>query len=333
MKTYLVTGGAGFIGSHFITDTLTQTDDIRVINVDNLTYAGDLSHLDAIAGHPRYCFHKEDICNRKEVSALFARYKPEIVINFAAETHVDTSINRPEIFVRTNIMGTQVLLETAVQYPPRRFIQISTDEVYGALGKEGHFREYSALNPSSPYSASKAGADCMVLAYARTYGLMVNITRCTNNYGPRQHPEKLIPMVIKHCLQNRKIPVYGDGSNIREWLWVGDHCRAIQAVIRRGTSGEIYNIGSGSEYSNIQLVQMIVTETRDQLSHTDNLRKLPDEGLITFVKDRKGHDFRYALNTDKIRQELGWEAMMPIQEGIKATVKWYLEHEQSFKDQ
>lgn len=328
MQTWMITGGAGFIGSNFIHYIVNKYgNSIGIVNIDKLTYAGNLQYLSDIENQDNYIFIRADINDRKQIFDAFARYKPDIVVNFAAETHVDRSINDPTVFALTNIIGTQTLLEAAIKYPVARFIQISTDEVYGALGTEGYFSEASPLNPSSPYSASKAGADLMVSAFGKTYGLAWNITRCTNNYGHYQYPEKLIPLVIKSCLINQNIPIYGNGSNIRDWIWVYDHCRAVEMVVNQGTKGQIYNIGASCEISNIELVQMIINEVRKQIPPNDWRREKINPGLITYVKDRKGHDFRYALNTNKISAEIGWKPEVNLREGIRATVKWYLKNE------
>ena len=328
MKTILVTGGAGFIGSNFIRYQLGEYPDIRLVNLDALTYAGNLENLSDIADEPRYVFVKGDIRDRALVQKLFEKYAFDAVINFAAESHVDRSITEPELFLSTNIIGTQTLLDAAQhswslepgnkycrEYRAGvKFLQVSTDEVYGALGKSGLFSETTPLSPNSPYSASKASADLVVRAYHETYGLPVNITRCSNNYGPYQFPEKLIPLMIHNCQENRPLPVYGDGMQVRDWLYVEDHCRAIDTVLQRGRTGEVYNIGGNNEKANIEIVRLILSK----------LGK--DESLITHVKDRPGHDRRYAIDNTKITTELGWHPQYSFEKGMSMTINWYLEH-------
>lgn len=329
MKNILVTGGAGFIGSNFIKYMLSSHPDYKIINVDLLTYAGNLENLDEISNHSNYTFIKADICDRKAIKNIFKEHEIIYIVNFAAESHVDRSIEDPEIFLRTNVIGTQVLLDTAKRswkiYPDDKystdykagvkFIQISTDEVYGALGKEGQFVETMPLQPNSPYSASKASADLLVRAYHKTFGLPVNITRCSNNYGPYQFPEKLIPLMINNSMHDKELPVYGDGMQIRDWLHVQDHCDAIDCVIHKGVNGEIYNIGGNNEVANIDIVKMIIS----------NLGK--DTNLIKFVKDRPGHDRRYAIDSTKIQQELSWKPKMTFEKGILDTIQWYKNNE------
>jgi len=341
MKKLLVTGGAGFIGSNFIKYMLRKYKDYRVVNLDLLTYAGNLENLKELhAGTndnrdnetattqelDRYEFVKGDIADRKLVSELFEKYNFDYVVNFAAESHVDRSIEDPEVFLRTNIMGTQVLLDSAKNnwqigtdengYPIYRdnvkFLQVSTDEVYGALGKEGLFTEETPLAPNSPYSASKASADLIVRAYNKTYKLPINITRCSNNYGPYQFPEKLIPLMIANALEGKELPVYGDGMQIRDWLHVNDHCSAIDIVLHKGRIGEVYNIGGNNEKANIEIVKLII----------DRLNK--SEELIKYVKDRLGHDRRYAIDNTKITTELGWKPEYTFERGIEETIDWYL---------
>ena len=328
MKNILVTGGAGFIGSNFIRNMLAWHDDIRIVNMDALTYAGNLANLKDVSGYPGYIFIKADIRDRAKANEIFFAYEIDTVVNFAAESHVDRSIEEPEVFLTTNVMGTQVLLDTAKAHwkvnpgdkyctaykPGVKFLQVSTDEVYGALGETGLFTEDMPLMPNSPYSASKASADMVVRAYHTTFGLPVNITRCSNNYGPYQFPEKLIPLMINNCLKEKRLPVYGDGRQIRDWLHVNDHCAAIDAVLQRGVTGEIYNIGGNNEKANIEIVQLII--------HT--LGK--SEGLIQYVKDRLGHDRRYAIDNAKIRAQLRWEPVFTFEQGIRETVAWYLNH-------
>jgi dTDP-glucose 4,6-dehydratase len=323
----LVTGGAGFIGSNFIRYILRARPGVSVINLDKLTYAGNLENLAGLESHPRYSFIRGDICNRHLVSDIMSG-GVDAVINFAAESHVDRSIMDASPFVETNVRGTQVLLDAAAEYWRERFegraaagaerpvifIQVSTDEVYGSLGPEGRFTEESPLKPSSPYSASKAAADLLALAYHRTHGLPVIVTRCSNNYGPYQFPEKLIPLMITNALEGRPLPVYGDGLNVRDWLHVEDHCRALELVLFRGRPGEIYNIGGHGERPNIEVVQMIL-----------RLLNKP-ESLIRFVKDRPGHDRRYAIDPSKITRELGWRPRYTFEEGLAETVEWYVKN-------
>ena len=323
----LVTGGAGFIGSNFIKYMLANYP-YKIVNLDVLTYAGSLKNLQGIEDNPRYHFIKGDICDRELLDELFIKYEIDAVINFAAESHVDRSISDPEIFLKTNVLGTQALLDTAKNYWMEdvskkqnrvfkqgvKFIQISTDEVYGTLGKEGYFTEETNLAPNSPYSASKAASDMMVRAYYKTYGLPINITRCSNNYGPYQFPEKLIPLMIHQALQGKPLPVYGDGKQIRDWLHVYDHCRAIDIVLHKGKMGEVYNIGGNNERENIDFVKLI-------------LRYLEkNEALIQFVQDRLGHDRRYAIDNTKITNELSWSPFYTFEEGIKETIDWYIEN-------
>lgn len=309
----LVTGGAGFIGSNFVHYMRREHPEYEIVNVDALTYAGNLDNLAGMEEHPGYRFVQADISDRAAMEPLF-REGVDTVVNFAAESHVDRSIAQPDIFVRSNVSGTQTLLDLARKYGVGKYVQISTDEVYGTLGKEGMFTEETPLAPNSPYSASKAGADLMVRAYHETYGLPVNITRCSNNYGPYQFPEKLIPLMIRNALANKPLPVYGDGLNVRDWLYVEDHCSAIDLVIHRGRSGEVYNIGGGNERTNLQVVRTILREMGKP------------ESLITFVEDRLGHDRRYAIDASKIRRELGWTSKFDYETGIRATIQWYLSH-------
>lgn len=310
MKKILVTGGAGFIGSNFVHYMLDYHDDCYITNVDLLTYAGNLENLSLIHNHPRYQFVKADIVDYKNISQIVSQGY-DAIVNFAAESHVDRSIEDPGIFVRTNVLGTQTLLECAKRSGVKKFLQVSTDEVYGSLGPEGYFTEGSPLCPSSPYSASKTAADHLVLAYGHTFGLNVNITRCSNNYGPYQFPEKLIPLMISNALEDKALPVYGDGLNIRDWLHVKDHCRAIDIVLREANSGEVYNIGGNNERANIEIVRTIL----------QYLGKF--ESLITYIKDRPGHDRRYAIDPSKIKKDLGWEPKYTFEQGIKKTIEWY----------
>jgi len=311
----LVTGGAGFIGSNFVLYMINKYPDYHIINVDALTYAGNLENLRSVENHPTYKFVKADIADRAALEPLFQEGL-DAVINFAAESHVDRSILQPDIFVKTNIMGTQILLDLAKQAGVGKFLQVSTDEVYGTLGETGLFTEETPLQPNSPYSASKAGSDMLVRAYHETFGMNVNITRCSNNYGPYQFPEKLIPLMIQNALQDKQLPVYGDGLNVRDWLYVEDHCSAIDLVLHKGVSGEVYNVGGNNERNNIQVVKTILTELGKP------------ESLITYVKDRLGHDRRYAIDADKIRRELGWQPKCFYEGGIKATIQWYLSNKE-----
>jgi dTDP-glucose 4,6-dehydratase len=314
----LVTGGAGFIGSNFIHYVRREHPDYEIINVDLLTYAGNLDNLVGIEGTPGYRFVHADIADRQAMEPIF-REGVDVVVNFAAESHVDRSIADPGIFVKSNVLGTQNMLELSRQYKVQKYVQISTDEVYGTLGPEGLFTEETPLAPNSPYSASKAGADLLVRSYHETYGLPVNITRCSNNYGPYQFPEKLIPLMIRNALADQPLPVYGDGLNIRDWLYVEDHCSAIDLVIHKGRIGEIYNIGGRNERTNLQVVRTILQVLGKP------------ESLITFVEDRLGHDRRYAIDAEKIRRELGWKPKHDYESGIRATIQWYLDHQDWLK--
>ncbi|MDF2801512.1 MAG: dTDP-glucose 4,6-dehydratase [Anaerocolumna sp.] len=328
MKTILVTGGAGFIGSNFVKLLLEKHPEYKIINIDALTYAGNLDNLKDVDDNPNYEFIKVDIRNRDKIKDIFKNNDISSVVNFAAESHVDRSIEDPEVFLTTNIIGTQVLLDTAMKYwkvnpnnkyckefkPGVKFLQVSTDEVYGALGETGMFVETMPLMPNSPYSASKASADMIVRAYNETFGMPVNITRCSNNYGPYQFPEKLIPLMINNCLKEKDLPVYGDGMQVRDWLHVSDHCLAIDAVLHKGRDGEVYNIGGSNEKSNIEIVKLII----------NTLGK--SEALIKYVKDRPGHDRRYAIDNTKITTELGWEPTYTFEQGMKETIQWYLEN-------
>ncbi|ANY65362.1 dTDP-glucose 4,6-dehydratase [Paenibacillus sp. BIHB 4019] len=311
----LVTGGAGFIGSNFILYMINKYPEYHIINVDALTYAGNLENLRSIEQHPNYTFVKADITDKSAIEPLFAAGL-DAVLNFAAESHVDRSILHPEIFVQTNILGTQMLLDLSKQYQISKFVQVSTDEVYGTLGATGLFTEETPLAPNSPYSASKAGADLLVRAYHETFGLPVNITRCSNNYGPYQFPEKLIPLMIQNALQDKQLPVYGDGLNVRDWLYVEDHCSAIDLVLHKGRNGEVYNVGGNNERDNLHVVRKILQELGKP------------ESLIAYVQDRLGHDRRYAIDADKIRNQLGWQPQFAYESGIKATIQWYLNNKE-----
>jgi len=310
----LVTGGAGFIGSNFIRYVLQNHSDWEVTNLDKLTYAGNLQNLKDIENDPRYCFIRGDIADRELVNKLLEQ-DFDVVINFAAESHVDRSILDSSPFITTNVQGTQVLLEGTREHGLGLFLQVSTDEVYGSLGALGKFTEESTLLPNSPYAASKTAADCLCRAYSQTHGLAVIITRCTNNYGPFQFPEKLIPLVITNALEGKEIPIYGDGLNVRDWIHVHDHCRALDLIIQQDKPGEIYNIGGNNEKANLELVHCIL----------DIMGK--PRSFITFVADRLGHDRRYALEISKIERELGWRPAIPLEEGLRETVQWYINNE------
>ena len=315
----VVTGGAGFIGGNFVHYMLGQHPEDRIICLDALTYAGNLETLADVMENPKFKFVKGDITDRRRVYALFEAEKPDVVVNFAAESHVDRSIEHPEIFLQTNILGTSVLLDACRKYGIERYHQVSTDEVYGDLPLDRpdlFFTEQTNLHTSSPYSASKASADLLVQAYHRTYGVPVTISRCSNNYGPYHFPEKLIPLMIANALADKKLPVYGTGENVRDWLYVEDHCHAIDLVIRKGRVGEVYNIGGHNERTNMQVVKTVLQELGKP------------ESLIEHVADRKGHDRRYAIDPTKIHEELGWLPETTFDEGIRRTVKWYLEHKE-----
>ena len=312
MEKIMVTGGAGFIGSNFVRYMLDKYPDYEIVNLDSLTYCGNLENLQGIENNPNYKFIKGDITDKSLVFDIVS--KMDYVINFAAESHVDRSIEDPEIFIKSNILGTQVLLDAAKKYNIKKYLQVSTDEVYGSLGETGYFREDTPLSANSPYSASKAGADLMVRAYNKTFGLPVNITRCSNNYGPYQFPEKLIPLMISNALENEPLPVYGDGLNVRDWLHVYDHCTAIDLVLHQGKNGEVYNIGGNNEKKNIEIIKLIL----------ENLDK--PESLIKYVTDRPGHDRRYAIDSGKIQSELGWKPKYTFETGIAETIQWYLDN-------
>lgn len=329
MRRILITGGAGFIGSNFIHYLLKHKKGVEyVVNLDVLTYAGNLENLADVDLDSCYYFVKGNICDKELVEKLFCEYDFDTVVHFAAESHVDRSIVEPEIFLTTNVVGTQTLLDAAKRHwkvdpedkysrefrPGVRYLQVSTDEVYGALGKKGMFRETTPLSPNSPYSASKASADLLVRAYHQTYGMPVNITRCSNNYGPYQFPEKLIPLMIHNAQTDKPLPVYGDGMQIRDWLHVLDHCAAIYTVLTKGKTGEIYNIGGNNEKTNLEIVRLILQELNKP------------ESLITYVKDRPGHDRRYAIDNTKITTELGWAPVYTFEQGIHETIQWYLNH-------
>lgn len=316
-KTILVTGGAGFIGSNFIFYLQEKHPDDRIICVDSLTYAGNIETLKKAMEKDTLDFFRADICNRRSMDAIVKMYSPDYIVNFAAESHVDRSILNPQIFLETNIVGTSVLMDVAVKYGVERFHQVSTDEVYGDLPLDRPdllFTEDTPLHTSSPYSSSKAGADLLAMAYHRTYGLPITISRCSNNYGPYQFPEKLIPLMISKAIRDERLPVYGDGLNVRDWLYVKDHCKAIDDILRCGRSGEIYNVGGRNERSNIDIVRLI-------LEYLDK-----PESLIEFVADRKGHDRRYAIDSSKMHREIGWVPETGFKEGMKKTIQWYLDN-------
>ena len=316
MKKILVTGGAGFIGSNFVRMILAEQPDCFIVNLDKLTYAGNLENLAGFLEHKNHKFIKGDICDAELIGKIFDEYKIDAIINFAAESHVDRSISEPKIFIDTNIAGTLTLLEAARDNKLERFIQISTDEVYGELGAEGMFTETTPLSPNSPYSASKASADLLVKAFGHTFGVKYNITRCSNNYGEYQFPEKMIPLMINNALNDKDLPVYGDGLNVRDWLYVYDHCAAIWQVYEKAEPGEIYNIGGCNEKTNIEVVKLIL----------ERLKKT--ESLIKYVKDRPGHDKRYAIDASKIMNELRWKPSLKFEEGIVKTIDWYLENQE-----
>ncbi|MBU3807786.1 MAG: dTDP-glucose 4,6-dehydratase [Candidatus Phocaeicola faecipullorum] len=362
MKTYLVTGAAGFIGSNYIKYILKKHDDIKVVILDALTYAGNLATIANDIDNERCFFVRGNICDSELVERLFADYKFDCIVNFAAESHVDRSIEDPQLFLQTNILGTQNLMDAARRawvtgkdetgYPTWRkdvrFHQVSTDEVYGSLGAEGYFTENTPLCPHSPYSASKASADMIVMAYHDTYKMPVTITRCSNNYGPYHFPEKLIPLIIKNILEGKRLPVYGDGSNVRDWLYVEDHCKAIDLVVNKGRNGEVYNVGGHNEKKNIDIVKLTISTIHDMMAEKPELRKILkkkeldengeisidwiNESLISFVKDRLGHDQRYAIDPTKISQELGWMPETKFEDGIVKTIEWYLNNQEWVKN-
>lgn len=357
MKTYLVTGAAGFIGANYVKYILSKHEDVRVVILDALTYAGNLGTIAKDVDNDRCFFIKGNICDKDLADQLFSDYRFDYIVNFAAESHVDRSIEDPQLFLQTNILGTQNLLDAARRawvtgkdehgYPTWRkdvrYHQVSTDEVYGSLGKEGFFTEETPLCPHSPYSASKTSADLIVMAYHDTYKMPVTITRCSNNYGPYHFPEKLIPLIIKNILEGKRLPVYGDGSNVRDWLYVEDHCKAIDLVIRKGKNGEIYNVGGHNERQNIEIVKQTIATIHRLMTENPEYRKILkkkeldengeikidwiNDSLITFVKDRLGHDQRYAIDPTKITRELGWEPETKFEDGIVKTIVWYLENQ------
>ena len=342
MRTYLVTGGAGFIGSNYIHYMFQKyNNDIRIINVDSLTYCGNLENLSGVENRENYTFIKADVCDKEAIADIFAKYDIDRVVHFAAESHVDRSIKNPEIFVQTNVLGTLVMLNCAKAAwetengfkEGKKFLHVSTDEVYGSLENEGeYFYETTPYDPHSPYSASKASSDMIVKSYIDTYKFPANITNCSNNYGPYQFPEKLIPLMINNTLQGKPLPVYGDGKNVRDWLYVADHAKAIDMVQENGRLGETYNIGGHNEKQNIEIIHIIIDTIREMLPDTDPRKAHVTTDLITYVEDRKGHDRRYAIAPDKIKKEIGWEPETMFAEGIRLTVKWFFEKEDWMKN-
>jgi len=315
MRKLLVTGGAGFIGSNFVRMALSEHPDCFIVNLDKLTYAGNLENLAGFENHPNHKFIKGDICDGSLVANIIDEYKIDVIINFAAESHVDRSITAPKVFIETNVVGTLTLLEVAHNKKLERFIQISTDEVYGELGPTGKFTEDTPLAPNSPYSASKAAADHLVKAFGHTWGLKYNITRCSNNYGPYQFPEKMIPLMINNALKDKELPVYGDGLYVRDWLYVYDHCTAVWKVLTEAPPGKVYNIGGCNEKTNLEVIELILKQLKKPKS------------LIKHVKDRPGHDRRYAIEAEKIMTELNWRPSVSFEEGIKKTINWYLQNQ------
>jgi len=335
IMTIIVTGGAGFIGSNFIFHMLDKYPDYRIVCLDCLTYAGNLSTLAPVMENPNFRFVKESITDREAVYKLFEEEHPDIIVNFAAESHVDRSIENPEVFLDTNIKGTAVLMDACRKYGIKRYHQVSTDEVYGDLPLDRpdlFFTEETPIHTSSPYSSSKAAADLLVLAYHRTYGLPVTISRCSNNYGPYHFPEKLIPLMIANALNDKPLPVYGKGENVRDWLYVDDHAKAIDMVQENGRLGETYNVGGHNEKQNIEIINIIIDTLLEMLPADDPRRALVSKDLITYVEDRKGHDRRYAIAPDKIKAEIGWEPETMFKEGIRKTIAWYFEHEDWMKN-
>ena len=343
MRTYLVTGGAGFIGSNYIHYMFRKYgDEIRIINVDALTYAGNLENLKDVEDRPNYTFIRADICDKEAISKIFAENEIHRVVHFAAESHVDRSIRNPEVFVQTNVLGTAVMLNCAKAaweqpdgsfLPDRKFLHVSTDEVYGSLEEDGgYFYETTPYSPHSPYSASKAGSDMLVKAYMDTYHFPANITNCSNNYGPYQFPEKLIPLIINNALSGKMLPFYGDGIIGRDWLYVEDHAKAIDMVQEQGRLFETYNVGGHNEKQNIEIIHIILDTLREMLSDDDPRKALVSDDLITYVEDRKGHDRRYAIAPDKIKEEIGWYPETMFKDGIKKTIAWYFEHEDWMKN-
>src|SRR6056297_1635527 len=323
MKTYLITGGAGFVGSHFVRFLHGTEKDALIINVDKLTYSGSMENFKSIKSSKRHIFYRADICCEDILEKLYERHKPDTVVNFAAESHVDRSIEKSSKFIRTNVEGLRVMLDLSVKYGVERFMQISTDEVYGPID-EGSFSEKACLNPTNPYSASKAAGDLLALSYKNTHGLPLLVTRSANNFGENQHREKLIPKTIENALALKRIPIYGDGRQIREWIYVKDHCGALLTLLENFKQGEIYNITSGFELENIELVKMLIRKTASKMKVSDAGAKEINEGLLEFVTDRKGHDFRYSIRGDKLRKEIGWQPSYDFEYAIEGTVEWHL---------
>jgi len=319
MKNILITGGAGFIGSNFVRWMLNKHPEYTIVNFDKLTYAGNLENLTEVERNPRYRFEQGDICDAAKVDSVMKKHSIDTIVHFAAESHVDRSILGAAVFVQTNVLGTQVLLDAAKKYGVQKFLQVSTDEVYGSLGESGKFTEATPLHPNSPYSASKTGADLLALSYEHTFQLPVVITRCSNNYGQYQFPEKLIPLMLINALNDKPLPVYGKGTNVRDWLHVDDHCAALDVVLHRGKVGEVYNVGGNNEWKNIDIVKLLL-----------KIIGKP-ESLITYVTDRLGHDLRYAIDSTKIQSELGWAPRYTFEAGIRETIEWYLANEQWWK--
>lgn len=338
MKTYLVTGGSGFIGSNYIHYMFEKyQDNIHIINLDYLTYAGNPENLSSIENRSNYTFIKEDVCNKDAIHNIFQKYDIDRVVHFAAESHVDRSIRNPQVFVNTNVMGTLNLLDAAKcawetedgYKEDKKYLQVSTDEVYGSLDEEGgYFYETTPIDPHSPYSASKASSDMLVKSYIDTFHFPANITRCSNNYGPYQFPEKLIPLMINNALLGKKLPIYGDGKNVRDWLYVKDHAKAIDMVMEKGKLGEVYNVGGHNEKQNIEIVNLIIKTLSELLPDNDPRQGHLNQDLIQYVEDRKGHDRRYAIAPDKIKAEIGWEPETMFAEGIRLTIQWYLENKE-----
>ena len=337
-KIYLVTGGSGFIGSNFIRFLISKSENNQVVNLDKLTYAGNPQNLLKFEHDDRYVFNQGDICDQEHVRELIQLHHPDIIVNFAAESHVDRSIDGPGEFIKTNISGTYTLLQESLRYYQSlendkqkkfRFHHVSTDEVFGSLGEDGFFTEETPYDPSSPYSASKAASDHLVRAWERTYGLPIIISNCSNNYGPYQFPEKLIPLMILNCLAEESLPVYGTGENVRDWLYVDDHCEAIYTIIEKGKIGETYNVGGNNEIQNIEIVNTICS-ILDEIKPSENGNSYTD--LITYVKDRPGHDFRYAIDSSKLKNELNWSPNETFESGIKKTINWYLENQSWWQD-
>jgi len=330
MTRYLITGGAGFIGSNFIKYLFENNKHMSIVNVDKLTYAGNINNLSSIENSKNYTFIREDICNKKSLEDIFKDYKPDYVINFAAESHVDRSIDNSEEFIRTNVLGVQVLLECALKNKLKKFIQISTDEVYGSI-ESGLFTEESPLKPNNPYAASKASADLLAQSFYSTYRLPIIITRSSNNYGPHQHNEKLIPKIITNCLDRIKIPIYGDGTNIRDWIYVEDNCHAINTIINKGTVGQVYNISSNMEKRNIDIVKIIINKTKEILKDRGINASGINENLIEFVSDRKGHDKRYGVDATKLVKTLDWNMQTKFEIGLEKTISWYIDEKFKLK--